>query len=131
MKALDTNILVRFLVQDDEKQALVVNNLFMEAENQKKPFYISLLVILKLIWVLQSTYKVPRKNILASISALLSMPTLVCEHAAMLNSFIDSANNNNLDLSDLLIGYVGHNAKCETTLTFDKKAAKSVLFSAL
>ena len=52
MKALDTNILVRFLIQDDEPQSKTVFDLFSNAERQKESFFISTLVVLETIWVL-------------------------------------------------------------------------------
>ncbi len=62
MKALDTNVLVRFLVQDDEIQASKVDQLFASAEQGKETLFIPLLVVLELIWVLQSAYGVQKKG---------------------------------------------------------------------
>ena len=58
MIALDTNVLVRFLVKDDEQQAELVRVLFMEAEQRKEPLLVPLLVVLELIWVLESVYEI-------------------------------------------------------------------------
>ena len=71
MKALDTNILVRFLVQDDLKQANKVIQLFTKAEQYNEPLFIPLLVVLEVIWVLQSAYNVSRQDIVLAISDLL------------------------------------------------------------
>lgn len=58
MKALDTNVLIRFLVQDDVNQA---DKLFSKAEQNKEVLFVPLLVVLEVIWVLQSAYSVTRK----------------------------------------------------------------------
>jgi predicted nucleic-acid-binding protein len=131
MNALDTNVLVRFLVQDDEKQAQVVNQLLKDAETQQQTYYVSNVVVLELMWVLKAAYDVPRDAIVGAISELLSMVTLEFQDQTVVRDFTISAQNNTYDLSDLFIGQVAQHAKCETTLTFDKKAAKSTLFSKL
>ena len=128
MKALDTNVLVRFLVQDDKKQADVVQSLFYEAENNKQSFFITLLVVLELIWVLEAIYDVTREDILLSLNELLSMPVLSFEKQGVLRRFILSAHSTSFDLSDLLIAHSANDESCETTYTFDKKAAKFKLF---
>ena len=52
MKALDTNVLVRFLVKDDEQQAKTVYRLFKQAESKAEAFFIPILVVLETVWVL-------------------------------------------------------------------------------
>ena len=131
MKALDTNILVRFLVQDDKKQASTVLQLFSEAEQMNQPLYVPLLVILEVIWVLQSAYSVSRQDIIMAISNLLQMPLFEFENQSTLRHFIISANKDSYDLSDILISQAAFVANCETTLTFDKKASQFELFTLL
>lgn len=79
MKALDTNVLVRFLVNDDEVQSKVVYQLFKQAETEKKCFFVPLLVVLETIWVLDSVYEIQRREILDSINEILLMPILKFE----------------------------------------------------
>ena len=131
MNALDTNVLVRFLVQDDEKQAGIVNTLINQAEVNKQPLFITLLVVIELIWVLESVYAVTREDILHSLNELLSMPALVFEKQKAVRQFIAAASGTTFDLSDLLIAYSGVEAGCETTFTFDKKAARADVFQRL
>jgi predicted nucleic-acid-binding protein len=128
MKGIDTNILVRFLVGDDELQAKKVYNIFKKAEASKKELFVPLLVILELIWVLESVYEITRNEILASIGDLLLMPILKFEYQSVLQNFILSARNNRYDLSDLLIAQSAQNQGCKTVITFDKKASRYILF---
>ena len=128
MKALDTNILVRFLIGDDEKQAQIVYKLFKNAEIEKAELLVPFVVILELIWVLDSAYDITRTDILESISDLLLMPILKFEQRTTLQNFIFSAQQNNYDLSDLLIANSAKKQGCNTVITFDKKAAKFKLF---
>ncbi len=128
MTGIDTNILARFLVGDDEQQAKQVYNIFKKAESNKKELFVPLLVILELIWVLESAYEVSREDILDSVSDLLLMPILKFEHQSALQLFTQAAPGNTYDLADLLIAYCAKEQGCETVLTFDKKAAKFNLF---
>ncbi|HDK42989.1 MAG TPA: PIN domain-containing protein, partial [Desulfobacteraceae bacterium] len=87
-----------------------------------------LLVILELIWVLESVYEISRTEILDSISELILMPILKFEHQSALQQFTRSAQDNSYDLSDLLIANAAKAQGCETVITFDKKSSKSNLF---
>lgn len=131
MKALDTNVLVRFLVQDDERQCDIVNTLFVNAETDKQTFFISNVVVLELIWVLKSVYGVSRDDTLIALNELLSMSILEFQDQTAVRDFAVSAQGNTYDLADLLIAQVGQFKGCETTLTFDRKAAKSSFFTRL
>jgi predicted nucleic-acid-binding protein len=131
MKALDTNILVRFLVQDDKKQSQKVNQLLTQAEQSKQPLLVTSLVVLELIWVLDAVYSVSRDDIIHALNELLTMPALTFENQGVLRDFVNLAQNSNFDLSDLLIAQSGLKQGCDATITFDKKAAKFELFQAL
>lgn len=131
MKALDTNVLVRFLVQDDEIQAPKVDQLFASAEQSKETLFVPLLVVLELIWVLQSAYGVKRKDAILAISALLQMPVLEFEKQSVLREFVVSAESFRGDLADLLIAHSSLASACELVLTFDKKAAGYKYFTLL
>lgn len=131
MKALDTNVLVRFLVQDDEIQALAATKLLSGAEAEKQPLFISNAVVLELMWVLRSVYAVPRQAILASLNDLLSMSALHFQDQLIIRDFVNSAKDNTYDLADLLISNIARGKGCNTTITFDKKASKAPYFTLL
>ena len=128
MKALDTNILARFLTGDDKQQTKAVYKLFKNTESAKKELFVPILVVLELIWVLESVYNIARSDILDSIKEMLMMPILKFEALPVLQQFILSARENKYDLSDLLIANNAKNSGCEKTLTFDKKTSKFDLF---
>ena len=131
MKALDTNVLVRFLVRDDKKQAEIVYRLFKRAESKNEPFFVPLLVVLETIWVLESVYEIPREEIRASLQKLLLMPILLFEAQSALQRTLSSAQTNKIDLADLLIAHSAKFSNCDGVLTFDKKASKFALFEQL
>ena len=131
MFAIDTNILIRFLVKDDIKQADLVYQQFIQAEQEKQEFFVPLLVVLEMIWVLQSAYKISDQDIVSTLSDLLQMPVLKFQAPAILHQFINSANKTNFDLSDVLIAHAALFSECQKVLTFDKKASKFKHFKLL
>jgi predicted nucleic-acid-binding protein len=124
MKALDTNVLVRFLVKDDAGQSQQVYSLFKQAENDQQRLFVPLLVVLETIRVLQAVYDVDDPDILAALNDLLMMPVLLFEATPVLHAFIGAAKGNYFDLADLLIAQSARGFNCESVLTFDKKAAR-------
>ncbi len=128
MKGVDTNILVRFLVGDEEEQTKKVYDLFKKAESERKELLVPLLVVLELIWVLESVYETPRSEILDALRELLLLPVLNFEHRPALHHFIQAAQESKYDLSDLLIAHAAKAQGCETVMTFDRKAARFDLF---
>lgn len=128
MKAIDTNVIVRFLVKDDIRQAEAVYELFKQAEDNQDELYIPILVILETLWVLESVYEITREEILNAIGALVLMPVFKFEAQSVIQRFLLSAHGSKTDLSDLLIACSAKFSGCDTVLTFDKKASQSELF---
>lgn len=128
MKAIDTNILIRFLVGDDPDQAAMVYHMFKKVESEKKELLVPLLVLLEVIWVLESVYEIERKEIINSIGEILLMPILRFEQQTAIQKFILNSRKNNHDLSDVLIAHSAEAQGCESVLTFDRKASKYNLF---
>jgi predicted nucleic-acid-binding protein len=129
MMALDTNALVRFLVRDDEKQALAVKNILLDAENKGDNFFIPLPVTLEMIWVLSSVYEYSREEIIRALENLLIASVFLVEEHERVASLCRIAKKNDFDPADILIGLTSRDNGCESTLTFDKKAARSGLFT--
>jgi len=129
--ALDTNVIVRFLVRDDEKQAQVVYARFKQAESAREALFVPLLVVLETIWVLESAYAKSRKEILDSFDELKSMPILEFEKDQVLQSWLSEGSKSNADLSDLLIALAAQSCGCSGGITFDKKASKFPFFRLL
>jgi predicted nucleic-acid-binding protein len=125
---VDTNILVRFLVDDDEKQSKKVYQILKSAEEEKELLYVTSVVILELIWVLESIYKIERHELLDSLADLILMPIFSFENIVAIQGFLPEAKSSKYDLSDLYIAYSCQIKKCTAVLTFDRKASKHPLF---
>lgn len=131
MKALDTNVIVRFLVRDDAQQAEIVYRLLKRVEEKNETLFVPLLVVLEIIWVLESVYDISREEICASLRELLLMPILTFEAESAVQSALATAQISKIDLSDLLIAHSAKFSRCDAVLTFDKKAAHFALFEQL
>ncbi|WXU00209.1 MAG: hypothetical protein Ctma_0920 [Catillopecten margaritatus gill symbiont] len=128
MKALDTNILVRFFTGDDTVQAHQVYQLFKQIESEKTELYIPLLVVIETTWVLRSIYKFKRNLVLKVLEDLTLMPIFAFENLSIIQSVVQEAKVTNFDLPDLLIAHCAKVSNIDSILTFDKKAAKHSMF---
>ena len=81
MIALDTNVIVRFLVRDDEQQAQAVYARLKQAEAARETLFVPLLVVLETIWVLESVYDKSRQEILDSLEDLSNFSILRGVHS--------------------------------------------------
>ena len=131
MKAIDTNVLVRFLVKDDHAQAEQVRQLFAAAEQQREAFHVPLLVLLETIWVLESAYQIQRRDLIEALGDLLLMPILQFEQREVVQAMLATVAASNLDLPDALIAQSALKMGCESVLTFDQKAARTDGFELL
>lgn len=132
MKALDTNILVRFLAADHPGQAKAVHGLLQGAEDKGETFLVTLPVMLELVWVLSSAYQMPRIAVVHALDQLSLMPMLKIEHRQRIRDWVSLARTDQaLGLPDLLIGLSGKDAGGSSTLTFDREACRSSLFELL
>ncbi len=128
MKALDTNILIRFLMRDDEYQAEKVFELFIDAQDRKDKFFVPAVVLMELLWVLEFVYEISREDILKAVEDLLCLAILEFENREAVIRFLNLARKYKTELSDLFIASISKERGCEKTLTFDKKASKCNLF---
>lgn len=131
MISLDTNVLVRFLVKDDEVQYQTVLNFLIELENKNAQAYIPLLVVLEINWVLSFRYKIARIDIIEQLLELMENPVFYFENQSKLEQVLLLAKNNSFDLSDLLIACRCQVANNLPVMTFDKKASKHLNFELL
>jgi len=131
MIALDTNVVVRFLVRDDELQAEQARTRLKQAEEKRERLLIPLLVVLETIWVLESAYEKTRAEILDAIRALRQMSVLEFEASEVLERLLADGSEYGADLADILIAHSARAAGCESGITFDRKAAKLPFFTLL
>ena len=125
MIGLDTNVLVRYIVRDDNKQTAAATTLIERQCTKDAPGFVSQLVLAELFWVLARGYEYPKDMIVRVIAKLLSAVELQIEAAEDVWTALRAYQAGPADFADYLIGLRGRAFACETTATFDKKAAKS------
>lgn len=131
MKGLDTNVLVRLLVADDVAQTRRVASLLESAERAGEVFYVSSLVLLELVWVLESAYACTRAEVLDAFEQLAAMPVLRIDDLDAVHRTIACARKSRHDVADLLIACCAEAGGCTSVLTLDKRAARHELFEQL
>jgi predicted nucleic-acid-binding protein len=129
---LDTNVLVRYVTQDEQTQSSIVNKLMKEAEEKNQFLWISLITICELVWVLESCYNQSKEQIIEVLNTLLQITQIKIEHQAVVyEALIDFNKHKNIDFSGCLIGRHNQTNECIHTFTFDKSAAKLQTFELL
>ncbi len=123
MIGLNTNILVRFLVQDEPLQLNKADHL-IAGLSISQPGYISLIVLAELVWVLRNIYRVKKIDILRTLWALARVNNIVLEQAGAVLKAIHLFRTSGADFADCLIAVAGMRANCAYTSTFDRKAAR-------
>lgn len=125
MIGIDTNVLVRFLVDDDERQNAAARGL-LTGRTPEKPAFLSAVALAETVWVLRKRMEYPMPAIVAMLRELMSADSLIIEHTEELDALINGDDARIEDLADHLIAWSGIKAGCRTTVTFDRKAARSV-----
>jgi predicted nucleic-acid-binding protein len=120
MIALDTNVLVRFLVEDDRKQAVRARSLFKKAAASETPLYVCDIVFCEVVWVLDSAYGFEREEIAAVLSGLLQTRNLRFRSADQIGLALEAYRTGPGDFADYLIREQAHEAGCELVVTFDR-----------
>ena len=129
MIGLDTNVLVRYLVQDDAAQASAASRLIGTQCTSDDPGFVSLLVLAELVWVLDRAYGYARHQVADVLNAILTAAELKAEQPDLARRALVDFEHGPADFADYLIGHVNAASGCSTTATFDKRAMKSGLHS--
>ncbi len=122
MIGIDTNVLVRYLTQDDKKQASRANRLIDTQLTASQPGFITLVTLVEVVWVLESSYSQPKENILEVLRSLLTIRQLVVERADVAYKALKYFTTSSADFSDALIFAINEAHGVEKIYTFDKMA---------
>lgn len=125
MIGIDTNILVRYLTQDDIEQAKIATELFDKYATSSNYFFINNIVMCELIWVLERGYKYSKEEISSVVRQILSAEEFAFENHKLLWLALNQYTQSGLDFADALIGEINKEFACSKTLTFDQAAVKA------
>jgi predicted nucleic-acid-binding protein len=123
MLGVDTNVLVRFLVHDDEAQFQRALN-FIRRGVKGRGIFISELVLLETEWVLRSRYKLKKPQLLETFSNLLDARELMLENEHVIEEALFHWRDSAAQFADCLIAAHHRASGCEATATFDGAALK-------
>lgn len=124
MIGLDTNVLVRYIMQDDAKQSAKATKL-VESLTVAEPGFIALVSVVELVWVLPACYDLSREQITQALEVLLRAKQLVVDQADQVVRALRVYSSGKADFADCLIERTASSAGCEKTMTFDVGAAKA------
>ncbi|MEO6081301.1 MAG: type II toxin-antitoxin system VapC family toxin [Steroidobacteraceae bacterium] len=124
MIGLDTNVLVRYIMQDDIKQSPLATRI-VESLTAESPGYVPLVAIVELDWVLSSAYGLSRSQLIQAFEALLRTKEIAVERGETVWKGLRLLQRSGGDFADCLIACSAEAAGCVKTMTFDRGAAKS------
>ncbi len=124
MAALDTNVLVRYLVQDDTQQFALAKKLVRAALRAGDTLYVPITVLLELEWVLRSSFGFPKAQIISTLSGLLAATELSFESESAAEVALALYTRNTADFADCVHAALAHVAGESPLWTFDRAASK-------
>jgi len=120
---LDTNVLVRYVMQDDPEQAALAGRC-IESLTAESPGFVPLVAVIEFVWVLSSAYGRGRDDVSRALEDLLRTRELIVERAELVWQALRVYRRTNCDFADTLLERSAAAAECTSTLTFDRGAAR-------
>jgi predicted nucleic-acid-binding protein len=124
MIGLDTNVVVRYLAQDDPIQSAKATQIFERRLTEQVPGFISLVTMVETVWVLDTVYGLTAREIAQAVERMLQADTLLIQNEQEVFTAVVSLKSGRGSFADALVGALGAWAGCGSTLTFDRKAGR-------
>lgn len=124
MIGFDTNVLVRYIVQDDPVQADAATRLIESRCTAQTPGYVSVLVLMELVWVLTTAYRYKKSTVAAVIAQILRTAEFTVEDRDTVWAALRTIEARTAEFADCLIASRNHARGCAETYTFDRRAAR-------
>lgn len=131
MIALDTNVLVRYITQDDPRQTAAANVLIARECSVAEPGFVGLIALCELLWVLEDCYGYERAELSAVVARLLAAGDVMLEQEDLVGEALHKHEHGRADFADYLLGLTNARNGAAPTYTFDKEAGKDPLFRSL
>jgi len=124
MIGLDTNILVRYLTQDDPVQSRTATDVIERRLTEENPGFVSVVAMVEMVWVLDRAYGFSGAEIAAAVERLLQSEVLAVEHEQEVFTAMIAMKQGQGSFADAVIAALGAKAGCSCTVTFDRKALR-------
>jgi predicted nucleic-acid-binding protein len=131
MIGLDTNILVRYLAQDDPTQSPKATAFIERQLTAESPGFVSIVAFAETAWVLHRAVGMSRSKLVETLKRLLEAEQIVVEREREVFSAVRVLEDGRGTFADGLIAALGHRAGCSHTVTFDEKATRMPQFKQL
>lgn len=131
MIGLDTNVLVRYLAQDDPPQSALAEEFIENACSEKRPAFINHIVLCETVWVLDRCYHVEKDTLAIILGKILKTEQFKIQNIDMVWRALKEFKKSAVDFADCLLAQNNLGNGCEHTVTFDKKASASVGYQLL
>lgn len=125
MIGVDTNVLVRYIAQDDAAQSARATRLLEKECSPATPGFVGLVVLLELVWVSESCYGASRSEVADIVRRILSIRQLVVQEAETAWKALRLFESSKADFADCLVERMATAAGCTAVMTFDKAAARA------
>ena len=127
MIGLDTNVLVRYLAQDDRAQSAAATSVIEKQCTAEAPGFVGLVVLAEVIWVSESSYGASRAEVAEIVKRVLSIRQLTVQDAEVVWQALRQFESGRADFADCLILRSAEAAGCQKTVSFDKRAGMTLL----
>jgi predicted nucleic-acid-binding protein len=124
MIGLDTNILIRYLTQDDRLQSPKATEIIEQRLTEEDPGFVTIVAMVETVWVLERAYRLPAHEIAAALERMLQTDVLVIENEQEVFAATIALKQGQGSFADSVIAGLGARAGCSYTLTFDHTAAR-------
>jgi predicted nucleic-acid-binding protein len=124
MKGIDTNVLVRYILQDDHKQSQQATYFIEQTCSNEELLFINSIVLCEFVWVLETAYKYAKKDIAYALEQILKTRHFHIHEPEILWRSLDGYRNEGADFADHYIANLNVHNGCEYTVTFDKSAGQ-------
>jgi predicted nucleic-acid-binding protein len=128
---LDTNVLVRYLTQDDPRQSRRANALVADVVAGGERLFVSAVVLCELVWVLRGNYALDKAEVVAALERILATAQLEIDQKDLVREALEDYRTGGGDFAVYVIGRRGQEAGCHRTATFDQHLKTSALFRVL
>ncbi|MBM4141747.1 MAG: type II toxin-antitoxin system VapC family toxin [Nitrospira sp.] len=123
---VDTNVLIRLLVKDDDIKRKACENLLEKAKKNEVVLYVLPIAILEIVWVLEKYYKLDRETIRDLVGAILNTPEFRCEIKDIFRMALKAYDEKNIKFADAVMGYWGLGKGLSIIYTYDEKDFKKI-----
>jgi predicted nucleic-acid-binding protein len=128
---LDTNVIVRYLVQDDRMQSARATRLIENELTPENPGFVSIVAMVETVWVLERAFGRSEREIAIAVESMLQADVLSIENEDEVFAAMTAVTDGEGTFADALIGALGKRAGCSHTVTFDRRASRLASFKSI